>query len=95
MELEFIIGKRLAKEADSRYQNAGDLAVDLKNLQEKLKSGRSVHLKTSVGAGTEASVGARRGAVSGAESAVRVGARLTMSLNRRNSGNGGLMRVGY
>jgi hypothetical protein len=43
MELEFIIGKRLAKEADSRYQNAGDLAVDRKNLQEKLKSASRRH----------------------------------------------------
>jgi serine/threonine protein kinase len=40
MELEWIVGKCLAKEADSRYQTAGELAVDLKNLQEKLKSGR-------------------------------------------------------
>ena len=28
MELEWIVGKCLAKEADSRYQNAGDMAVD-------------------------------------------------------------------
>ena len=49
MELEFIVGKCLAKDADSRYQTAGELTVDLKSLQEKLKSGRSAILKTSLG----------------------------------------------
>ena len=39
MELEWITGKCLAKDAERRYQNAGDLAVDLKNLREKLKIG--------------------------------------------------------
>ena len=46
MELEFIVGKCLAKEADSRYQHAVDLAVDLRILQEKLRSGRSTILRT-------------------------------------------------
>jgi hypothetical protein len=44
MEFEWIVGKCLAKDEDSRYQNAGDLDVDVKNLQEKLKSGRSAIL---------------------------------------------------
>ena len=55
MELEWIAGKCLAKDSDSRYQNAGDLVVDLRNLQDKLKSGKSTILRTaaagSVGAG--------------------------------------------
>ncbi len=50
MELEWIVGKCLAKDADGHYQHTSDMAVDLKNLQEKLTSGRSAILKTSVGA---------------------------------------------
>ncbi len=57
MELEWIIGKCLAKDTDSRYQTAGELAVDLKNLQEKLKSGRSAILRaTNLTAGVPAAV---------------------------------------
>ncbi len=46
MEMEWIAGKCLARDIDSRYQNAGDLIVDLRNLQEKLKSGKSRILTT-------------------------------------------------
>jgi Tol biopolymer transport system component len=45
-ELEFIAGKCLAKEADGRYQHANEIAIDLRNLQQKLKSGRSAILRT-------------------------------------------------
>ncbi len=50
MELEFIVGKCLAKAAEDRYGNADEIAKDLRTLAEKLKSGRSAILKTSVGA---------------------------------------------
>ena len=55
MELEWIAGKCLAKDSNSRYQNAGDLVVDLRNLQDKLKSGKSTILRTAA----VGSVGAR------------------------------------
>ncbi len=41
MELEFIVGKCMAKSADDRYQHANEIAVDLRTLGEKLKSGKS------------------------------------------------------
>ncbi len=47
MELEFAVGKCLEKDADSRYQHASDVAVDLRNLQDKLRSGRSTILRTT------------------------------------------------
>jgi Tol biopolymer transport system component len=47
MELEFIAGKCLAKDAADRYQQASDIAVDLRTLAEKLRSGRSAILRTS------------------------------------------------
>ncbi len=46
MELEWIIGKALAKDRDERYQHAEDLLVDLRSLQKKLASGSSTILKT-------------------------------------------------
>ena len=51
VELEFMIGKCLAKDAEQRYQNAADMIVDLRNLAEKLKSGRSTILRTAPGVG--------------------------------------------
>jgi hypothetical protein len=45
MELEWIIGKALAKDRDERYQRAEDLLVDLRGLQKKLASGKSTILK--------------------------------------------------
>ena len=47
MELEWIVGKCLAKDAAKRYQSAAELIVDLETLQEKLKSGKSAILKTA------------------------------------------------
>ena len=72
MELEWIVGKCLAKDADSRYQHAGDLAVDLKNLQEKLKSGRSTILRAGVAAtATNAPRSVLGGMATGAREAVQ------------------------
>ena len=39
MELEWLVGKCLAKAAEKRYQNAGDVIVDLTSLRKKLESG--------------------------------------------------------
>ncbi len=47
MELEFIVGKCLAKAAGDRYQHASEIAVDLRTLAEKLKSGRSTILSAA------------------------------------------------
>ena len=41
MELEWIIGKTLAKDREERYQHAEDLLVDLRGLKKKLESGKS------------------------------------------------------
>ena len=46
LEIEWIIGKALAKHRDERYQHAEDLLVDLRGLQKKLESGKSTILKT-------------------------------------------------
>ena len=56
MELELLVNKCLAKDADRRYQSTADMVVDLETLSEKLKSGKSTILRTSapVGAGTSA-----------------------------------------
>jgi serine/threonine protein kinase len=48
MELEFIVGKCLEKDPGSRYQQVSEIAVDLRNLQDKLKSGRSTILRGQV-----------------------------------------------
>lgn len=47
MELEFIAGKCLAKDAADRHQHASDIAVDLRTLGDKLQSGRSTILRTA------------------------------------------------
>ena len=47
VELEFAVGKCLEKEADNRYQHASEVTVDLRNLQDKLRSGRSTTLRTT------------------------------------------------
>ena len=46
MELELLVNKCLAKEADRRYQSTADMVVDLETLSEKLKSGKSTILRT-------------------------------------------------
>ena len=47
MELEFIVGKCLEKDAKDRYDSASDNAKDLRSLGEKLKSGRSAIVKSA------------------------------------------------
>lgn len=42
MELEVAVNKALAKSQDARYKDVGDLAVDLRAITEKQKSGRSM-----------------------------------------------------
>ena len=41
LELEWLVGKCLAKAEAERYQNAGDVIVDLASLRKKLESGSS------------------------------------------------------
>ena len=48
MELEFIVGKCLTKDAAQRYQITAELALDLGSLGEKLKSGESATLRSAV-----------------------------------------------
>ena len=50
IEMDRIIGKALAKNPDERYQHVDDMAVDLRNLQERMKRGRSPIVETSTGA---------------------------------------------
>jgi len=47
MELEFTLGKALAKDVDSRYQNISELVVDLRTLAEKVKSVKATNLKVA------------------------------------------------
>ena len=49
MELEWLVGKCLAKDANERYQSVGELLVDLATLRKKIESGKSAVLKTDVG----------------------------------------------
>ena len=48
MELEFIVGKCLAKDREDRPATTQEIARDLRTLGEKLKSGRSTILNTGV-----------------------------------------------
>ncbi len=63
MELELLVNKCLAKEADRRYQSTADMVVDLETLAEKLKSGRSTILRSGApkGTGTPAGPSPRSG----------------------------------
>ena len=45
IELELLASKCLAKDREDRYQSAKEIAVDLRTLAEKLKSGRSTVLR--------------------------------------------------
>ena len=49
MELEWIVGKALAKDREERYQHAEDLLVDFRSLQKKLSTGKT----TIVGSGVQ------------------------------------------
>jgi Tol biopolymer transport system component len=49
MELEWIIGKAIAKDRDDRYQRAEDLLVDLRGLQRKVESGISTIGRAAAG----------------------------------------------
>ena len=63
MELELLVDKCLAKEADRRYQSTADMVVDLETLSEKLKSGKSTILRSQVpDTASGASLGAQRAA---------------------------------
>ena len=61
VELEFMIGKCLAKDAAQRYQNSAEIIVDLGNLAQKLKSGGSTILKTAAGPGDKVGTGSPAG----------------------------------
>ena len=54
MELEFIVGKCLAKDRNDRPSSAEEIARDLRTLGEKLKSGRSTALHTGIVTGPPA-----------------------------------------
>ena len=41
MELEWVVGKAMAKDAGERYQHAGEMVVDLRGLSTKLALGKS------------------------------------------------------
>ena len=45
MELELLVNKCLAKEAEERYQHTDELLLDLQGLKKKLESGKSTILK--------------------------------------------------
>ena len=49
MELDRIVGKALAKDADERYQHVEDMIVDLRGLDKKLKSGKTTILASDAG----------------------------------------------
>ena len=52
MELEWLVGKCLTKDASERYQSAGELLVDLSTQRKRIESGQSAVLKTAVGQAT-------------------------------------------
>ena len=54
MELEFIVGKCLAKDRNDRPSSAEEIARDLRTLGEKLKSGRSTILRAGIVTGPPA-----------------------------------------
>ena len=52
MEVEWLVGKCLAKTTGERYQSAGEVLVDLSAQRKKLESGQSAVLKTAGGQAT-------------------------------------------
>ena len=52
VELEWLVGKCLAKAANERYQSAGELLVDLAARRKGIESAKSAVLKTAVGGTT-------------------------------------------
>ena len=64
MELEWIIGKALAKDREERYQHAEDLLVDLRSLRKKLASGKSTILRAQAGTPAAATQPAQTGQAS-------------------------------
>ena len=61
MELEWIVGKCLAKDREDRYGRAEDMMLDLRTLAEKLKSGRSAVLRNTAGQGDTVGTGTLAG----------------------------------
>ena len=61
MELELLVNKCLAKDADRRYQSTADTVVDLETLGEKLKSGKSTILRATQPAGAPVGTGSPAG----------------------------------
>ena len=59
MELEWIVGKALAKDADERYQHVDEMCVDLRSLRKKLDSGQATVLRPQPAAG-QARTGTRQ-----------------------------------
>ena len=57
MELEWMVGKCLAKDREDRYGRAEDMMLDLRTLAEKLKSGGSTVLRTAAGTGNPVATG--------------------------------------
>ena len=53
IELELLVVKCLAKDAQDRYGHADEIAKDLRTLAEKLKSGRSTILRTGIDLGDQ------------------------------------------
>ena len=49
MELEWIVGKALAKDVEERYQHVEEMIVDLRALRKKLKEGTSTVLERPAG----------------------------------------------
>jgi Tol biopolymer transport system component len=77
MELELLVNKCLAKEAERRYQSTADMVVDLESLSEKLKSGKSTILR----AAPAGSVGARHAVPGGPEEATGTRAQYAVPLH--------------
>ena len=89
MELEWIVGKCLAKAADERYQHAEDLLVDFRSLQKKLAAGESAIIRTSPGTDVRASAadaGARHAVPAGAATSDEERARHGVPLHSEGEG---------